>query len=121
MSVILSIQTFNKLEEKLGTDSAKQVYELAEAIFEEIQNKTEQKLEKYKIDFADEDYKRLTRREINEFKEELFKRQEQNRAEFALEVKNHLKKVTSNIKILIAVSSVNLIALLVIIYRLLIV
>lgn len=108
MSVILSMETFNRLEEKLGTEAAKEVYQLAEAIYEEIDKKTNEKLKNYKLDFADDEYKRLTRKEINEFKEELKERQLQAKNEYLAEVKNSIRSLSVTIKIALALSLVNL-------------
>jgi len=119
MSVILSMQTFNKLEEKLGTDSAKQVYQLAEAIYEEIEKKTEDKLKNYKVDFADEEYKRLTRKELNDFKTELIERQKTNKDEFVEAFKSLLRKVNITVNSLLAISLLNLVVMLFILYSIL--
>ena len=55
MTVILSMKTFQKLEEKLGAESAKEVYELAEAIYEEIEKKFESRLDHFDVLIQDTD------------------------------------------------------------------
>ena len=45
MAVILSMKTFQRLEQKLGSEAAKEVYELAEAIYEELDRKVDVKFE----------------------------------------------------------------------------
>ncbi|MBW6515214.1 MAG: hypothetical protein K0B81_01185 [Candidatus Cloacimonetes bacterium] len=59
MTVILSMKTFQRLEEKLGAESAKEVYGLAEAIYEEVEKKFESKLDHFELllqDTEKEDY-----------------------------------------------------------------
>ncbi len=55
MSVILSMKTFRALEEKLGTDAAKEVYELAEAIYQEVEKRTDEKISKQKLNIVDDE------------------------------------------------------------------
>lgn len=107
MSIVLSMETFNRLEEKLGTEAAKELYSLAEAIYEEIEKKTEAKLKNYKLDFADDEYKKLTRKEINEFKEHLMNRQLVLKEEFNSEVDEKIKKLSALNIFLLVVTIIN--------------
>ncbi len=107
MSIVLSMETFNRLEEKLGTEAAKELYSLAEAIYEEVEKKTEAKINNYKLDFADDGYKRLTRKEISEFKEDLMNRQHLLKEEFNQEVGEKIKKASGINIFLLIVTIVN--------------
>ncbi len=112
MSVILSMETFKKLEEKIGTEPAKQVYEIAEAIFEEVSKKNEQKIDNYKLDFADDEYKRLSRKELNEFKEQLLSDQRNTKDEIKMDFYNSVKKMYLSVWVLFGISVINLFGIL---------
>lgn len=72
MTVILSMKTFQRLEEKLGSESAKEVYELAEAIYEEVEKKFESKLEHFELSIKDTDSENLaSKSDLISFRKEI--------------------------------------------------
>jgi len=96
------MKTFQKLEEKLGTDAAKQVYELAEAIYEELERKYDSKFDQYQLSINDPEQDDIVRKpEIRALRKELIAainnfKEEQNHAVTATlnKFKKSISKVT---------------------------
>jgi hypothetical protein len=96
------MKTFQKLEEKLGTDAAKQVYELAEAIYEELERKYESKFDQFQLSITDPEHDDTVRKaEMRALRKELtttlnsFKEEQNNAVNAALsKFKKSISKVT---------------------------
>jgi CHASE3 domain sensor protein len=71
MPEILSMKTFLKLEDKLGTEAAKEVYQLAEAIYEEVEKKAEEMLGQYQLRIKESGENSATKGDLTDFRKEL--------------------------------------------------
>ncbi len=71
MSVILSMKTFRQLEEKLGTEAAKEVYELAEAVYEEVNKKSQELINKRQLEITGTETDKATRNDLIALRKEV--------------------------------------------------
>lgn len=97
MANILSMETFEKLEEKMGTKAAKEVYQLAEAIHEELEKKFEDKVDQYKLRIQESQDNVLTNSDLANLKEQISEMLTSSREKQLNVIKGHLVKYRSTL------------------------